>query len=450
MAVIFTVVSFLNFTSASVYFVDPNGSNSNLGTIDQPFQTIPYAVSRVVAGDTIYIRAGTHPYSSPINISKIGNSAARFYMLAYNGERPILDFSAMAENTSNRGIKLSGNYWYIKGIDVYNAGDNGMHISGSYNTIEFCRFYENSDSGLQISNGGAYNNIINCDSFYNADSSIENADGFAPKLDVGTGNYFYGCRAWQNLDDGYDGYLDHDDVTTTYENCWAFKNGYLKNGSSSGGDGNGFKMSGNYFRHNVILINCLAFQNLVKGFDQNHNTGSMTLQNCTALMNISANYNINESVDAGCTITLTNCVMLSGRKNLHASAIQITNSWQSPFTTTVADFLTDDPTAAYGPRNADGSLPNIPFMHLALGSDLIDGGTDIGLPFADDAPDLGAYEFIHGDCVLDGSINYKDLQCLASNWLTFGCAACNGADFDGDHNVTFDDFTILADTWLKY
>ncbi len=105
-------------------------------------------------------------------------------------------------------------------------------MSGSNNIIEFCCFYENRDTGLQLGGGAANNQIINCDSYYNCDSSQGNADGFSPKMDVGTGNYFYGCRSWQNSDDAYDGYLrGADDVTTTYENCWAFKAGYLKDGS---------------------------------------------------------------------------------------------------------------------------------------------------------------------------------------------------------------------------
>jgi hypothetical protein len=33
-------------------------------------------------------------------------------------------------------------------------------------------------------------------------------------------------------------------VLTTFENCWCFKNGYLKDGSASIGNGNGFKMGG--------------------------------------------------------------------------------------------------------------------------------------------------------------------------------------------------------------
>ncbi|MFA5292838.1 MAG: carbohydrate-binding protein [Phycisphaerae bacterium] len=382
----------------SDYFVDPNGNDSNPGTIDYPFATIPTAVTAATAGDTIYLRGGTHIYTTTISISKDGTSGSRYYMFAYPGERPVLDFSAMAESGSNRGIILSGDYWHIKGIDVYGAGDNGMNISGgSYNIIEFCRFYENHDTGLQIGGGATYNQIINCDSYYNADSSLENADGFAPKLDIGTGNYFYGCRSWQNLDDGYDGYLrPSDGILTTYENCWAFKNGYLKNGQASSGDGNGFKMGGSddkTLRHNVILINCLSFQNAVKGFDQNNNKGSMTLYNCTAFNNGSYNYNIPLALASGSTATLTNCVYYLGSNSLGSFVVQTTNSWQSPFSVSSGDFVSVDPSAAYGPRQADGSLPDITFMHLAAGSDLIDGGTDVGLPYNGSAPDLGCYEY---------------------------------------------------------
>jgi hypothetical protein len=66
-------------------------------------------------------------------------------------------------------------------------------------------------------------------------------------LTVGSGNYFYGCRAWKNCDDGWDGYMrGADDPSTTIENCWAFRNGYLEDGSDPGTqtNGNGFKMGG--------------------------------------------------------------------------------------------------------------------------------------------------------------------------------------------------------------
>jgi hypothetical protein len=294
-------------------------------------------------------------------------------------------------------VRLSGRYWHIRGIDIRKAGDNGMHVSGSYNIIEFCSFSENQDTGLQLSNGAAYNRVVNCDSYFNADPDNGDADGFAAKLDVGTGNSFTGCRAWQNSDDGYDGYLrPSDDITTTMDNCWIFRNGYLMDGSPSVGNGNGFKMGGSdspsLLMHNIILRNCVAFDNRVKGFDQNNNKGSMTLLNCTAFRN-GTNYSLNGAINVAKVATIANGAVLGSPGPIGAFVVQQTNSWLPPFVVTTADFQSIDTAGARGPRQADGSLPVLPFLRLAQGSDLIDGGTDVGLPYTGAAPDLGAFEY---------------------------------------------------------
>jgi hypothetical protein len=386
---------------ASTYFVSPTGNDSGSGTIGQPFLTIPKAYSVAVAGDTIYVRGGLYTVSATISLSKSGTSAKRYYLLAYPGERPILDCSTMAVNSSNRGIKLSGSYWTVKGFDVKGAGDNGMILSGSNNVVEFCAFYENSDTGLQLGSGASENRIINCDSYFNADPSQGNADGFAPKLDVGSGNYFYGCRAWQNSDDGWDGYLrPSDSVNTTIDSCWSFDNGYLKTGAPSTGNGNGFKMGGgdngnaDSLRHNMMLRNCLAFDNRVKGYDQNNNRGSMTLLNCTAYRNGSYNFSIPGIRRVTSTVTVVNCVSLaSPGVTFLAPDEMLTDSWMSPFSISNADFASVDTTGIRGPRKPDGSLPDLQFMHLAAGSQLIDAGTNVGLPYVGLAPDLGAFEY---------------------------------------------------------
>ena len=63
-----------------------------------------------------------------------------------------------------------------------------------------------------------------------------------------------------------------------------------------------------------------------------------------------------------------------------------------PFSVTDADFVSLDTAGITGPRKPDGSLPDISFMHFAVGSELIDAGTVVGLPFNGSAPDLGAFE----------------------------------------------------------
>jgi hypothetical protein len=318
--------------------------------------------------------------------------------------------------TSADGMKINGSYYYIKGLDFKGAPHNGLKISGgNYNIVEFCTSFENRNTGVQLSTGASYNRFINCDSYYNYDApSGGNADGFSPKLDVGTGNYFYGCRSWQNSDDGWDGYLrPSDDVTDTVENCWAFMNGYLKNWTVCPGNGNGFKTGGSdakNLKHNMVLKNCLAFHNKAKGFDQNNNLGSITFLNCTSYENGIGtsgghyNFSVPTALASGKVLTVENCITLGSTKGVTLNGpVLATNSWPdaSTYPTTVtsatsADFVSIDTTGVRGPRKPDGSLPDITFMHLAQGSQFIDGGTNVGLPYLGLAPDLGAFETLPG------------------------------------------------------
>ncbi|HEX7584925.1 MAG TPA: right-handed parallel beta-helix repeat-containing protein [Prolixibacteraceae bacterium] len=398
--ILFWVVLFSTQVAfAKDYFVSVSGNDSNNGlSIENSFKTIPKAISLVVSGDIIYVRGGTHPYSATISITKSGSASAIYSLLAYPGERPVLDFSTTS--FGKRGISLSGSYWHIKGFDFVNAGDNGMIISGGgNNTIEFCSFIANKDSGLQLSGGAHDNQIINCDSYYNADpTDYGDADGFACKMDVGSNNSFYGCRSWLNVDDGWDGYLrGTDNVSTTLENCWTWMNGYFKDETDAGANanGNGFKMGGSddkLLQHNFTLKNCMSFDNKGKGFDQNNNKGSMILYNCSAYHNNGNNFSVSAPLTAGKILEIKNCLSADNKISLGSFAIQVTNSWLPPFTVSAADFASLDTTGVSGPRKPDGSLPDVPFLHLAKGSDLIDHGTDIGLPFKGILPDLGAFE----------------------------------------------------------
>lgn len=380
------------------YYVAVNGDDSNNGTsVSTPFATLSKALSLVKAGDVIYVRGGTYHFTSSLEISVSGNVTDSCRLMAYPGERPRLDFSGTPLGT--RGIKLKGDYWHLKGFDVCKAGDNGIHISGGNNVIEFCRFFENGDSGLQLSNGAHHNAIINCDSYFNADPpDYGDADGFACKMDVGSHNRFYGCRSWLNVDDGWDGYLrGADDVTSSIENCWTWRNGYFKDGTDAGpsANGNGFKMGGSdekTLKHNVTLKNCIAFDNKSKGFDQNNNRGSMILYHCTGYRNEGKNYSLSQELTGGKIMEVKNCVAVDGKVSIAAFALQLTNSWMESFVVSVDDFVSLDTTGISQSRKPDGSLPDVDFLHLAEGSDLIDGGTDLGFPFLGAAPDPGAFE----------------------------------------------------------
>ena len=60
------------------------------------------------------------------------------------------------------------------------------------------------------------------------------------------------------------------------------------------------------------------------------------------------------------------------------------------------DFISLDEKQLTAPRQADGSLPNITFMHLKPASKFVDKGMDIGYPYKGAAPDLGCFELETG------------------------------------------------------
>lgn len=375
---------------AANYYVDPNGDDRGSGDKSAPFKTLGAAASRVEAGDSIIVASGKYTCPNTITLGAKGTADKKIYLIGALDSRPTLDFSSMPLASGNQGLILSGKQWFIKGLIIKGAGDNGLLIQGgSDNSVEFCDFMENQDTGCQLKGGAANNRVVNCDSYNNRDPDEGDADGFAPKMDVGSGNIFIGCRAWNNSDDGWDGYLrGADNVTTRLENCWCFKNGYRKDGSASTGNGNGFKMGGSDnkdLKHNFTLIRCLAFQNRVKGFDQNNNRGAMTLYNCTAFSN-GSNYSISGSTS---TLTVKNSIAAGSGSSSLSGGSQAANN----LSVANSNFQSIDPSAASGPRKADGSLPDIDFMHLASGSDLIDAGSAVdGVTFNGTTPDLGCFE----------------------------------------------------------
>ncbi len=382
------LLSTLSFTQI---YVSPTGSDSSDGSIDHPYRTIQKAMSVVSAGDLIYLRDGIYNISTTIQTGISGLSGQHIKLWAYPGETPILDFALQSYSSSSRGLYVSRDYWHIQGLTIRYAGDNGIYITGDYNIVVNCTLYKNKDTGLQISGGGGYNVVVNCDSYDNYDSLThgENADGFAPKLDIGPGNEFHGCRAWNNSDDGWDLYEGQNGVLI--DSCWAFHNGYNIWGDLSfQGDGNGIKVGGNYIPAAHRVTHSIAFDNKSKGFDQNHNTAGVTLYNNTAWRNGGNNFAFAETPGVG-QDTLINNISGSGNISINTGAVQTTNSWQG-FTVAADDFLSTDTSLAHAPRNSDGTLSTNDFLRLATGSDLINSGTDVGFPYNGIGPDLGALE----------------------------------------------------------
>ena len=503
--------------SAKDIHVSTTGTDMGDGTEQAPLLTIHKAVEMVQAGDRILIHEGTYIISERIKIPALPTSAEkRCEMRAWPEEavgKVIIDGSGMNHTTMSefkmgRCIYLNheANYWTFYGLVLQHAEDNGMKVEGSYNIIERCVFRWNNDTGLQIGmykdfsieetkslpisgqpqfNPGytycRYNKVINCDAYENYDSRSYNgtddggdADGFACKLFPGPGTEFHGCRAWTNSDDNWDLYMVYHPVVI--DSCWAWHAGYSPSGDAVG-NGNGFKLGGGgssggaAFDQSVgahVVTNCVAFDNLHKGFDQNNAYEGMYIINCTAWGN-EFNYRFPTLFKYG-GMTIRNCVGWGAVKQNHeflsenkeGSQLPDTeyNSWTTldgcnpykegqkvadgskPLTKDYSgEFLSLNVSDFMAERMADGSLPDNDFVRLMSGSIFKDKGTpiigftplrkmteeqcaaagleyitvdDLYIAYNDDAPDFGAYELdgVPAEFTIPEKI---ELTCITAN-----------------------------------
>jgi hypothetical protein len=388
------------------YFVATNGLDTYPGTITQPFKTISKGLTTIGANGLLYIRGGIYTNASKLTLSQTGNPTNRIRIWGYPGERPIVD----ATGNGSDSISISGSAYHLKNFDVRYAGHNAIVISGNSNIVEYCGVYSNKNTGLHITGGSSgstyprYNVITNCDAIRNYDASGhgQDADGFSAKWNLGVGNTFSGCRAWENSDDGWDLWMGITNVVIT--NCWAFRNGTNVFGDTAWeGNGNGFKLGGNYTPAPHRLVRCAAFVNMANGIDQNNNTTGLTVDNNISYKNVKANFNLNHNTTnapiTGYHVVRNNVTLSGGSGDAFTSGSTLqSNSWQvitSPAVST-SDLISVDVSLAYGPRQSDGSLPAIDLLHpVAPGGRLLDKGIIIsGDVYYGTAPDLGAFEYV--------------------------------------------------------
>ncbi|MFJ6409941.1 carbohydrate-binding protein [Streptomyces hydrogenans] len=290
--------------SGPALYVSPAGTAGATGTQADP-TTLASAITRIGAGGTIYLRGGTYAHAQTVTVAagNNGTSAARKTIAAYPGETPVLDFSAMAESSSNRGLALNGDFWHVKGLIVQRAGDNGVYVGGSDNVIERTVTRFNRDTGLQLGRIGsttprdqwpARNLMVSVESHDNADAAGENADGFAAKLTTGPGNVFRYAVAHHNIDDGWDLYTKPDTGAidpVTVEYSLAYTNGTLSDGTvNANGDRNGYKLGGESIAVDHVVRRSIAYRNGKHGFTYNSNPGSLKVSENISVDNAQRNY----------------------------------------------------------------------------------------------------------------------------------------------------------------
>jgi hypothetical protein len=420
-------------TLAATYFVAPNGSDANEGSVDAPFVSIQRAQEAAVPGDTVWIRGGTYLMtesqlarqrrgrSHVILLNKSGTAEKPIRYWAKEGEQPVFDFSVVKPaNRRVTAFQVEGSWVHLKGLTV-----TGVQVTikghtqsicvdneGDHNIYEQLTLRDGQAIGFWLGRG-SNNLVLNCDAYRNHDYTSEdgrggNVDGFGFHVPKGSvNNVFRGCRAWFNSDDGFD--FINTAEAVTIENCWAFYNGFDPKFKSLA-DGNGFK-AGGYVRlpgpqlpkpvPRHVVRKCVAVRNKAGGFYANHQPGGIDWLNNTAYRN-GSNFNmlgrgIEDVNDVpGYGHRMRNNLGYKGRReviNLNEAVSDVAeNYFNLPVEIDDADFVSLDEAELVKPRQPNGDLPNVPFLRLADGSDLIDRGIDVGLPFEGKTPDLGAFE----------------------------------------------------------
>jgi hypothetical protein len=423
------ILSGAGWASAATYYVAPTGNDAGAGTQAAPWATFAKAQSVAVAGDTVYFRGGAYVFHGGLNqcasmtdtvnvitLNKSGQSGKAIRYWAYPGETPVFDFSQMKDNCRVKGFNVTGSWIHLKGLEVTGAPQQpgnlqnneswGVWNSGSNNTFEAIDTHHHMGPGMFIAKG-SNNLVLNVDSHHNYDPYSksgpgQNADGFGVHIGANQpGNVLRGCRAWANTDDGYD--FINAGSAVTVENSWAWRHGYYPGTTTSipAGNGNGFKVGGfgggyqaNAPQH-IARFN-VAFNNKASGFYANHHPAASYFYNNTSVNN-RPDFNMLGVDAAGAAVALgilrNNLAWQGTLVSNVAGADVANNSWNlANVSVTSADFQSASLDGWDAPRLPDGSLPPLPHLRLAAGSDLLDKGVNVGLPFSGAAPDLGAFE----------------------------------------------------------
>jgi hypothetical protein len=403
--------------SATTYYLSPTGSDVSYGSIGLPWFTLNKAWTIVSAGDTVYMRGGTYRYEQTGSslTGKDGTAGNMINIWAYPGEHPIINYDNRTFTTQMIGLFLRyADYIYIKGIRVTTinqpiAGNIAQYGLILWDDVNNCIFEQIETDhiggwGIVVGDNSSNNLFLNCDSHHNADPYSTNgepygwSDGFESASLTSTNNILRGCRFWSNSDDGLD--LRRANGVYTIENCWSFWNGYKEDGVTPGGNGEGFKLGGKSAPATTSILrtvrNCLAFENVTVGFspepDLPENELGVEMYNCTSYHNaLGINFQYHSVA-----ILKNNIVYANTVGAMYYWGTNVThnhNNLDIPITISDADFVSVSSTGMDGARQADGSLPDMNFLHLALGSNLIDAGIDVGLLYNGSSPDLGAFEF---------------------------------------------------------
>lgn len=398
------------------------------------------------------------------NVGYNGEPGKPICYFNYPGETPVLDCSKVRpKGNFITGLMMYDLHWihwrgltirnvYQRKQDIEPKGVCGYPISNmifenmTVHNIGGCGWYLESDVGITGYGLGwdsrgyiPYDTtkFINCDTYQCCDTFRVNpgqtpgnmADGFKFIGVPGGCLYYEGCRAWSCADDGID--LPYG-PRKVINNCWSFNHTY----PSFNFEGNGIKLSSNSVppTAGAIVTNCIFANDDIGIYEADYDYRQRariynnTIYHCGIGIQLSNNIEYPNSLSIFKNNIIFDCTTLDAAGRPYVMTAQFfyeesNNTFNYKAMGSVPhfeiatdvivsnnDFVSLDVTELMRPRKPDGSLPDVDFLKLTTGSDLIDAGT-LTLPDIDgiryytprknygSAPDMGYSEYVTGSII---------------------------------------------------
>lgn len=135
---------------AATYFVSPNGSDSNSGQQNAPWQSLQFAVNQLNAGDILEVMDGTFAVSQNVEVTAQGSAQSPIIIRSSSGQA-IIDGQSMNGSASARDALyiVNSSHIVVHGLRVRNAPRSGIRVSLSdHITIQAARTGPNGRWGI--------------------------------------------------------------------------------------------------------------------------------------------------------------------------------------------------------------------------------------------------------------------------------------------------------------
>ena len=373
------------------YFIATNGNNSNNGSINYPWQTLVYAASQVQPGDTIFVRDGNyHEGEIWINLNfGMGGADGNYVTIkAYENEIPVFDNPNSPLIISAKYVRIQGLHFSGKIISVRRITDVGMS--------EYIQIINNTFIGqssppiyLNCNYGLVENNVIDIASTSGSHGIyIMHGNGSVVRGNTVIGAYSYGIHVYDENKYQYAG-ENNPKITNLLIEGNFVKNSQARSGIIiSAGESHSLAIEIN----NVVIRNNIVIHSAACGLAMYYYG---TIRNVQMYNNNFFNNSTGIQIDAVDVddIEINNNIFSENRQR-HIDIHNVPN-------VTVSHNLYHDPQSVGIGINDTSPVFGDPLFvdkysddfHLLAGSPAIGAGTDVGIPFIGDKPDIGAFEF---------------------------------------------------------